>query len=78
MASINVIVHSNHVIFDDDGHAMNDGYEYKVKHGPLVDEYLSIGLLVELTDAPAEDTAPAKSTTKSTRAQATDAEPQEN
>ena len=78
MASINIIVHSTHVIFDDDGHPMSDGYEYNVKHGTLVDAYLANGQAVELDAAIAEEPAPAKSTSKSTRAQATDAEPQEN
>jgi hypothetical protein len=71
MAQLTVTVQALHSIFDDEGHMMSPGFEYKVKSGPLVNEHIENGLLTvapepEEIDAPAEDK---KATTKPARAQ---------
>ena len=79
-ATITVDVQAAHSIFDDQGTQLIPGIPNKTKHGPLVDEYLSTGLLtlVEQEETPA-DTAPKSAPTKSTRSQETAAvETQEN
>jgi hypothetical protein len=70
-ATFKVNVQGVHTVFDDDGHALSPGWEYSVKHGPLVDELIDSGFLTTVQEA---DEVQPEPRTKSPRAQATEPE----
>jgi hypothetical protein len=44
MSKIKVLIHSPHVLFDDDGHPMSMGHVYNVTNGTQIQNYLVEGL----------------------------------
>lgn len=60
MSKKQVIVQSNYIIYDDEGHALSPGMTFTVKDGPMVADYLEKGLLTfvsedDAAEAPKEE-----------------------